>query len=321
MVLKGLRSEGLLVEKFSIDAINEDEAGMTSTEPSKDVATTTDLINKILGVGISKHTTIISLGGGVVNNICGVIAGLLYRGINLVHITTTTMGMFDAAIDFKQAINHCVGKNLIGCYYPAATVIIDPETVKSLPVRHILNGIGEALKHGLCQSEELCKVISDPLAKHGVEYCKDADYIEKLCKLCLEYKIPTLNHYHESNFNEMVPQYGHAVAHAIEHVSWHGDHSPLLHGEAVAIGMCVSAEVAFIQGRCDQKTVDEHYKYVKRSFLPAYVPKSITIDDVFGAIVRDKHYVKMPVIGLVQEIGTMAREEDSFAFEVETADL
>lgn len=130
-----------------------------------------------------------------------------------------------------------------------------------------------------------------------------------------------MNHYNDSNYNEMVPQYGHAVAHAIEHVSWHGDHKPLLHGEAVAIGMCVSAEVAFILGKCDQKTVDQQYDYVKRSYLPAYVPKSITIEDVFNAIVRDKHYVKMPVIGLVQEIGKMARHDDSFAFQIEKADL
>ena len=322
LVLKGLRSVGLQVEKISIDAINEDEAGMTSTEPSKNVKTTINLINKILEIGISKNTSIISLGGGVVNNICGTIASLLYRGIHLVHITTTTMGMFDAATDFKQAINHSVGKNLIGSYYPADTIVIDPETVASLPERHIINGIGEALKHGLCQSMDLTKQICDPLAEHGIEHVKDADYIEKLCKLCLEIKIPTLNHYAESNYNEMVPQYGHAIAHAIEHVSWSGEkHSPLLHGEAVAIGMCVSAEVALLMGKCDQKTVDEHYEYVKKAYLPTFVPDSISIEDVFHAIVRDKHYVKMPVIGLCQEIGNMARHENSFAFQVETADL
>ncbi|MEO0631861.1 MAG: 3-dehydroquinate synthase, partial [Planctomycetota bacterium] len=276
-------------------------------------------VDMVLSGGISKNSCIISMGGGVVNNLCGVIAGLLYRGIKLVHITTTSMGMLDASIDFKQAFNHECGKYLIGCYYPASLIVMDPCVLESLGPRHTLNGIAEALKHGLTQSEALVHTIVDPLREHGAAILTDGQYIEDLCKHTIEIKVPTLTHYHESDFNEMVPQYGHAIAHAIEHLSWHDGRSALLHGEAVAIGMCVTAEVSFLMDLCDEECVEKHYAYVGWTGLPVYVPADMALDEVMLKMTYDKHYVKQPTMGLCQAVGVMApNAKGSFAWSVET---
>jgi 3-dehydroquinate synthase len=159
-----------------------------------------------------KKLCIILLGGGVVNNLCNFVASSLYRGIPLVHITTSMMGMMDAAIDFMQAVNHHLGKNLLGAYYPATTILIDPEVLETLSKRHILNGISEALKHTLCQSREITEAIVGLLRQDLNKALRDPEYLEMVCCQCIDHKVPTLIHYMASDFNEMVPQYGQAMS-------------------------------------------------------------------------------------------------------------
>jgi 3-dehydroquinate synthase len=319
LVMDGLKAAGVRCQKIVIPADQMDEAGESSAEPSKTRAVYNGICDTILENGLTKHTCVISLGGGVVNNLCGTIASALYRGISLVHITTSTMGMVDASIDFKQAMNHRCGKNLLGAYYPASVIVMDPEVVVTQSKRHVLNGIAESLKHGFCQSRALCDDIVDPLAECSDDTAvHDTDFIERIAKHTMEVKCPTLDCYHDSDFNEMIPQYGHAVAHAVEHLSWSGaPHSALLHGEAVAIGMCVTAEIAFILGKCDMACVDDHYSYVGRAGLPTGVPSTMEVDAILQALKYDKHFVEMPSMGLCSKIGEMAMASaESYTFNV-----
>ena len=318
-----LAKVGVVCEKIVVPSDFADASGETSTEPFKNNDVFTACVNQILAAGVSKHSCIISVGGGVINNMCGVLAGLIYRGIHLVHFTTTTMGMLDAALDFKQAINHDLGKNLLGCYYPAEKIIIDPECCKTLSARHIRNGIAEALKHGLCQSRDLVERIVQPVRERGEAALSDPDYLQDICQASIEIKVPTLDHYAESDFNEMCPQYGHSIGHAVESLSWTHSHEPLLHGEAVAIGMCVSAEISFARGYCSQECLEEHYSYVLGLGLPAYIPATMDVSMILKKIVFDKHYVRVPSMGLVASIGEMAynSETSSFAFAVEIDEL
>ena len=310
-VLQGFRDGGIETYKIVVPADEVDESGNPSAERHKTLAVFADCADEILKNGISKNSCIISLGGGVVNNLCGFLASSLYRGITLVHITTSMMGMTDAAIDFKQAVNHQLGKNLLGAYYPASNIIIDPEVLETLSKRHILNGISEALKHALAQSREMTDAIVTPLKNDLHSALRDPAYLEMVCRECIDHKVPTLNHYHESDFNEMVPQYGHALAHAVEHLSFHSKGvAPLLHGEAVAIGMCVTAEVAKILGVCDSKTVDEHYEYISQAGLPIFIPDGLSLEAIQKKLCYDKHYVKKPTMGLLSEIGHMHCESD-----------
>ena len=318
-VLEGFNSGGIETYKIIVPADAVDESGNPSAERHKTLANFSDCADKILSSGISKNSCIISLGGGVVNNLCGFLASSLYRGITLVHITTSMMGMTDAAIDFKQAVNHRLGKNLLGSYYPASNIIIDPELLQTLSKRHILNGISEALKHALAQSREMTEAIVNPLFEDFHKALRDPEYLEMVCRECIDHKVPTLIHYNKSDFNEMVPQYGHAVAHSIEHLSFHSKGvSPMLHGEAVAVGMCVTAEVGRILGVCDDSTVDDHYKYISQAGLPTFVPDGLSLDAIQHKLSYDKHYVKKPTMGLMAEVGHMhCQPNGSYSVEVD----
>lgn len=326
--MPGCKRAGIEVIKIVVEAEKTDASGETSTEPYKTSDVFHRTIEQILSQKITKHSCIISIGGGVINNMAGVIAGTLYRGIGLVHFTTTSMGMLDAALDFKQAINHDFGKNLLGCYYPASCVVIDPECLKHLSIRHIRNGVGEALKHAFCQSKDMVAAIVDPVKAHGEQKYKDVSYMEDVCKMCIEIKSPTLDFYHDSDFNEMCPQYGHAVAHAIESLSWNDGHEALLHGEAVAIGMCVSAEIALQRGYCDEATVHAQYDACLSLGLPAYIPVSMPTEHIIKKLFYDKHFLRKPCMGLVNTIGSMMCAPDegqpsgkTFMFAIELDEL
>lgn len=299
-VLQSLKSSGLQVTKLVVPSSSLDSTGDPSTEKFKTLDVFSSLCNQIIAKGMTKNTTIISLGGGVVNNICGFLAGSLYRGINLVHITTTMMGMVDAAIDFKQAVNHRLGKNLLGCYYGACSIIIDPELLVTQSDRAIRNGLAEAVKHGLCHSLPLLQEIL------GCKNLKDVDWLTKVIQQTIALKSPTLTHYEESDFNEMCPQYGHAVGHSCEFLSFHTGGRALLHGEAVAIGSCVTAEIALLMGLCDQACVDMHYQIFRACGLPVFVPAEMKEEQVCKQMLYDKHYeLKRVTMGLLNKIGDM----------------
>mmetsp|Transcript_7355 Transcript_7355/g.13277 ORF Transcript_7355/g.13277 Transcript_7355/m.13277 type:complete len:438 (-) Transcript_7355:1031-2344(-) len=305
-VLKEMQAADLQVFKLIVPAESSDESGESSAEMHKTLEVLSGLIDQVLESGIDKHSCIISLGGGVVNNICGFLASTLYRGIKLIHITTTMMGQADAAIDFKQAVNHPKGKNLVGAYYPASKVICDPSTLTTLSDRHLLNGLSECIKHAFTQSSELMDYIMT-----GICNLRDTKYLETVVSLTVAHKAPTLTHYHDSDFNEICPQYGHAIGHAVEHLTWKdGCGPPLLHGEAIAIGMCASAEIAYILGICEKEVVDEHYEIFQRAGLPVFVPECLSIDAMVDKLTYDKHYVRsQATIGMITSVGDMYQDE------------
>lgn len=306
-VLEGLRDAGLKVFKIVVPADELDETGEPSAEHHKTLEVYKSAVDQILTRGIDKRSAIISLGGGVVNNIAGFIAATVYRGITLVHISTTSMGQVDAAIDFKQAVNHHLGKNLLGAYHPAARIILDPETLTTLSRRHLLNGISESIKHAITQSEEMLDYIVEN--RHMMDDKESmVDYVEKITRMTIAHKVPTLSGDTEDDYNEMLPQYGHAVGHAVEFLSLHmasSTNGALLHGEAIAIGMCVTAEIAKLLGVCEQDVVDRHYEVFKLMGLPVYVPPDMTLDMILKKLTYDKHYVKKPTMGLAVKVGVM----------------
>lgn len=286
-VLKGFLDAGFDVKKFVIE----------EGESSKNIKEFTLLADKIFSYGIDKESIIISLGGGVVNNIAGVLASTLYRGVGLIHIATSAMSQFDASLDFKQAINSTAGKNLIGSYYPASKIIIDPEVLTTLDERHIRNGLAESIKHALVQDKEFVTYLNE-----NANNFKDIDFLETVGRKTIELKVPLLSGDVNDDRNEMLPQYGHSVGHAVEHLSSY----KLLHGEAISIGMCVSAEIARLLGFCEDNVVELHYEIAKRYKLPTKVPTKMSPEDVCDMIRYDKHHHKgLPHMALVSGIGSV----------------
>lgn len=298
-VLNGFHEAGFTMHKLV----------MPAGEAAKSMETYTRLADEIFAHGLDEGSILVNLGGGVVNNMAGFLASTLYRGIGLIHLPTTTMAQLDAALDFKQAVNSKVGKNLTGAYYPASKIVIDPESLLTLPDRHISNGLAESIKHALVQSE--------PLLKFFLDYRGDVrnlDFLEEVIRRTIKLKVPLLSGDTKDEYNEMVPQYGHGVGHAVEHLSGY----TILHGEAVAIGMAVCAEISKLLGITSQETTDMHYAVLKQYQLPTRVPDGIDPEDITNAIRYDKHYLgKLPRIGLVDSIGSMWNDRGTYAIPVD----
>ncbi len=273
---------------------------MPAGEHAKNFDTYTMLADQILAHGMDEGSVLVNVGGGVVNNMAGFLAATLYRGVSLIHIPTTTMAQVDAAIDFKQAVNSKKGKNLTGAYHPASYVLIDPDTLATLPERHLRNGLAESLKHALTQDPDFFAwLLSKPWAMD------DLVFWDEVIRRSIALKVPLLNGLDQKEMNEMIPQYGHCVGHAVEHVSGY----EFLHGEGVTIGMCVSAEIARLIGVCDDATVEAHYQLCKHFSLPTVIPTSMAVEDILNTIRYDKHYLgSIPRMGLVSTIGTMWQE-------------
>jgi len=266
-------------------------------DKSKNIDLYKDLVEKCLLYRFDKESFIFSLGGGVVNNIAGFLASTLYRGIGLVHFPTSMLSQVDAAIDFKQAINFKFGKNLVGSYYPASAIIVDPTLLFSLGQRFINDGLAESIKHALCQDLNFYNYLIEN--KSNLDDEKVLDYIvNKSIKLKLE----LMNDDLENDRDETIKQYGHAVGHAIEHLS----DGEIYHGEAIAIGMCVSSELALLLGLSDEKNRDLHYSIFNKYNLPTVVPRKYSFDELWNKMKYDKHSLNGKIYtGILENIGSM----------------
>jgi 3-dehydroquinate synthase len=264
-------------------------------ENSKSMAVYQELVNRILLHGIDKNSYLITLGGGMVNNLGGFLAATLYRGINLIHIPTSLMAQVDAAVDRKQAINHSLGKNLLGSLYSPVAILIDPKLLRTLPVRQLRNGIAESIKHALTQSASFFRFLVN-----NASSLRDIRFLEAVVKRTIRLKLSLMNRTNSSNSGEFIMQYGHCVGHALEH----GSKYKLSHGEAIAIGMSVSAEVSLLKEFCNADLVEAHDSILSRYRLPTTIPNNMSVEDVLKIVAYDKGILcKTPRLTLLRRIG------------------
>ncbi len=249
--------------------------------PSGEAAKTMDVYRefaeKIVGLGIDEHSVIFSLGGGAIANLAGFLAATLYRGIGLIHIPTTLMCMNDVAISLKQAINDQRGKNLVGSYYQPLLVLIDPSIEMNETI--VSQGLSETIKHALAQDVNFFDALISYKGR-----ITDTDFLEMTIRRTIELKIELMTDDMFENYQGIVLQYGHEVGHALEHLS----HFKLSHGEAISIGMRVSAEISYLMGVTGVETVVAHKKIFKHYNLPFSVPSYITKDAIVDALKFNK---------------------------------
>lgn len=271
-------------------------------ESSKSFEVYTGLVKTALDYGIDKYSVVFSLGGGLVNNLAGFLASTLYRGIGLIHLPTSLLAQVDAAIDFKQALNYSHGKNLVGSFYPASKVLVDPVALRTLNLRLIRCGLAESIKHAFCQDSQFLDFI---MAHHN--HLSDLDFLTETVLRTVRLKIETMNPDLHSDREETLKQYGHVIGHAVEHLSG----GRIYHGEAIAIGMCVSAEVGRILGVTDEETVDTHYRVLGSLGLPTTVPFEFSLGDIWEKVRYDKHFVRdHAYMGLLRTIAVPGSGSD-----------
>jgi 3-dehydroquinate synthase len=270
-LLKDLRKSGLQAELISFIA----------GEKSKSRKVKAELEDKLISLGAGRDSAIIALGGGVVGDIAGFVAATLFRGIPYVQVPTTLLADVDSSVGGKTAIDHSLGKNLIGAFHQPKLVLIDVSVLKSLPERQMANGMAEIIKHALIRDKDLLDFI-----KKNVDriYSKDETVLSELIKRNCEIKGKIVELDEKEGGLRKIVNFGHTIGHAVENLS----NFKLNHGEAVAIGMVAEAEISLELGMLSQDDLDMIKSVIKSAKLPIDVPKGILAQEIIKATTLDK---------------------------------
>ncbi len=232
--------------------------------------------------GCDRKTTIVALGGGVIGDMAGFAAATYMRGIPFVQLPTTLLAQVDSSVGGKTAINHPLGKNMIGAFYQPLRVIIDTSTLDTLEKRHFCAGLAEMVKYGVIADGEFFTWIEDNLA---ALLRKEPATLGYAIMRCCSIKADIVARDETEQSVRALLNFGHTFGHAIEQLCGYG---VVLHGEAVAIGMVVAARVSAAMGLCTQDDIIRLNHVLYQCGLPTTVPAQFNTEQYVTAMLRDK---------------------------------
>ena len=214
-------------------------------EQHKNLQTIEMLSQKFAEFGLTRNDVVIGVGGGMVTDVAGFAAASWHRGTPVLHVSTSLVGMVDAAIGGKTGVNIDQGKNLVGAFWQPCAVVCDLDALKTLPEREMRCGLGEVAKYHFLTGDDLLAL----------------EMPQRIAR-CVEIKAKIVAADERESGGRALLNYGHTLAHALERSS---DFS-LAHGEAVAVGMIYAAHLAHAMQRISQARVEEHYKVIGQTY-------------------------------------------------------
>lgn len=230
-------------------------------EAAKNVTVAADLWERLGRAGFTRTDAVVGLGGGATTDLAGFVAATWLRGVSVVLVPTTLLGMVDAAVGGKTGINTAEGKNLVGSFHPPVGVLCDIATLPSLPTADYIGGLAEIVKAGfIADPVILDRIEDDPEGATRPEGRHTRELIERAIAVKAEVVSGDLR---ESGQREML-NYGHTLGHAIERL----ENYTFRHGYAVAIGMVYAAELARLDGRISAEIVRRHRSLLTSVGLP-----------------------------------------------------
>lgn len=235
-------------------------------ERYKDWATLNRIYDALLERRCDRRTTLIALGGGVIGDLAGFAAATYMRGIPFIQIPTTLLAQVDSSIGGKTGINHPLGKNMIGAFYQPRLVLADTAVLASLPPRELSAGLAEVIKHGLIRDEGFVAWLEQNVEK--LLAC-DAAALAQAVRRCCEIKAAVVAEDERETGVRALLNFGHTFGHAIESGLGYGK---WLHGEAVAAGMVMAADLSRRLGYIALADVDRVVALLKRARLPVAPP-------------------------------------------------
>ncbi|MBB2485181.1 iron-containing alcohol dehydrogenase [Mitsuaria sp. WAJ17] len=253
---------------------------MSEGESVKSLSTLDRLAQDMVRAGIDRSSVIVAVGGGVVGNMAGLLAALLFRGIRLIHVPTTLIAAGDSVASLKQAVNLPMGKNLIGCFHTPTAVLMDIAWLQTLPAAHVRSGMCEIIKNALTVASgniPLLEQLLNPEARYS-----NADLLD-VVEAGLQAKQRIMRNDQRERQQAVVFEYGHTVGHAIELAA----QGRLPHGEAVGLGMVVAAEVACRLGLLSQEKVALHRRLLARNGIALQLPQGVTLAQVRALLLTD----------------------------------
>ena len=265
-----------------LDGYTVDQFLLPDGEAHKNLDNFTALLDFMLARKHNRSAAVIALGGGVVGDLAGFAAASYQRGVNFLQVPTTLLAQVDSSVGGKTAVNHPLGKNMIGAFYQPSAVVIDTATLATLPRREYLAGIAEVLKYGVIYDAGFFEWLDDNLA--GLLARESSELTKAIVESC-RIKAAVVAEDEKEQGVRAILNYGHTFAHALENLSGYGT---LLHGEAVAIGMVQAADFATRLGVLAATDAQRIKALIKRADLPVEPPKDIEPNSMVAAMALDK---------------------------------
>ena len=298
----------LLSEKYKCTVIYVEDG-----EQYKDIENFNKLCEDLLANGVSKSSILLAFGGGMIGNIVGLSAALLFRGIRFIEIPTSFVAQTDSTLSNKQAINASKGKNLMGTYYAPIFIWSDTELVKTENPRSIKSGFVESIKNGFISEVYFLSYLENNLCKDNYlnsDLLFDIIHKSILSKFEIIKRDPTEKKY------GMILEYGHTVGHALEKLTNGG----LFHGEAVAIGMVIAAQISYRMGYLSEEGKNKHSYFLNDLLnLNTNIPASIDADKLLYTVNLDNKKTKAGVrYVLLEDIGRVLNPTGDYMVDVDS---
>ena len=280
-------------------------------EEQKTLTTFSTILDAAKDEGLERQSLMLALGGGIVGDMTGFAAACWLRGIGVIQVPTTLLAMVDAAIGGKTGVNHPGGKNLIGAFHQPRLVLIDPDTLQTLPTREFRAGLAEVIKYGVIGDSELFELL-----ERSVSFDNPLSISTELLATMLERsaqaKALVVASDEKEGGQRAILNYGHTFGHVVETLTGYGT---WLHGEAVAIGMVAVAALAVQRGVMAQTDAERQTRLIQSAGLPSQWP-DLDPDCVLKTLQGDKkvrdgrlRFVLPSSIGVVSIVDDVSHEE------------
>lgn len=251
-------------------------------EAYKTLSSYEQIMSFLLEHNYGRDVTLIALGGGVIGDITGFVAATYQRGVNFIQVPTTLLSQVDSSVGGKTAVNHPLGKNMIGAFYQPQAVVIDIDSLFTLPAREFAAGMAEVVKYGILGDVDFFAY----LEQHR-ELIKSKDTLQliKIIKQCCQNKADIVAQDEKESGVRALLNLGHTFGHAIEAQMGYGN---WLHGEAVAAGMVQASKLAQLRGWLDNADVDKVISLLSFFDLPVAGPESMSCSQYIPHMKKDK---------------------------------
>lgn len=274
LYLKSL--EGVLKE------VNYETLILPDGEIYKSLDSFNEVISQLMEKKFSRTCLLIALGGGVIGDLTGFVAACYQRGVKFIQIPTTLLAQVDSSVGGKTAVNHALGKNMIGAFHQPVAVIADTDTLSTLPDREFSAGLGEVIKYGIIRDKEFYSWLEDNIElimqrdNDALEYCIERSCINKAEVVAEDER--------ESGIRAILNlghTFGHAIETALNYKEW-------LHGEAVGCGMLMAADLSRRLGLLEEGKVNSIRSILERANLPTSIHENVKAAQMFENMKVDK---------------------------------
>ncbi|KAK4368151.1 hypothetical protein RND71_011943 [Anisodus tanguticus] len=251
-------------------------------EQFKNMDTLMKVFDKAIESRLDRRCTFVALGGGVIGDMCGYAAASYLRGVNFIQIPTTVMAQVDSSVGGKTGINHPLGKNMIGAFYQPQCVLVDTDTLNTLPDRELASGLAEVIKYGLIRDAAFFEWQEQNMP---LLLARDLTAFTYAIKRSCENKADVVSQDEKESGLRATLNLGHTFGHAVETGFGYGQ---WLHGEAVAAGTVMAVDMSRRLGWIDDSLVERVHKILQQAKLPTSPPETMTLEMFKSIMAVDK---------------------------------